>query len=89
MKKLTAPIVEALTLYTIVHALMHILPIILALGITGNLIHTHEHGHGHILQDTILLTLVSHLALPFFTLYSTKFKYTQQLYQPTNLLHRH
>ena len=89
MNKLVAPIIEAFSLYTIAHALMHILPIVLAFGVSGNLMHDHSHSHGHILHDTLLLTLVSHLALPFFTLYSTKFKYTQQLYQPTNLLHRH
>ena len=87
MKKPMTSIIEAFSVYTLIHVLMHILPIIIALGVSGNL--EHSHAESHLFHDAIFLTLVSHLALPLFAVYTTKTYQSHQLYAPVSLLHRH
>lgn len=87
MNKGIKPFIEAISLYTVIHALMHILPILTALGVSGHF--SSHHGHNHLIQDTIMLTLATHIALPLFTLYATKVKSTHQLNLTINLLHKH
>lgn len=81
MNKFVAPFVEALSLYTVAHALLHVIPIliVLALGLSEHAQHSTSHGHVHFIQDTLLLTLASHILLPIFTLYATNLKGTQHL----------
>lgn len=88
MKKSFVATMEALSVYSIIHILMHVIPIIIALilGVSEHL----GHEHNHSLHDTLFITLLSHLALPFFSVYATSLKQTNcLLHTPINLLHKH